>query len=117
MLNTSGVKSSWTTLYWCKSLEYIETNRTGTQICRERTPFFLNNLYTSTLADKKIICSYVDAPSSVGAPSYEGGTIEAFCRAGDRMTLALGKVDSSAGNAALNKRVIKKWLLCHHFSL
>ena len=50
----------------------------------------------STLADKKIICSYVDAPASGSAPSSEG-TIEAFCRAGDRMTLALGKIDSSAG--------------------
>ena len=50
------------------------------------------------ISDKKIICSYVDTPASGGgAPSHAAeGPIEAFCRAGDRMTLALGKVDSSA---------------------
>ena len=59
--------------------------------------FLLSKLDTvSTLADKKIICSYVDTPASGSTPSSDG-TIEAFCRAGDRMTLALGKIDSSAG--------------------
>lgn len=55
--------------------------------------------HISIISDKKIICSYVDTPASGGGvPSHAGeAPIEAFCRAGDRMTLALGKVDSSAG--------------------
>ena len=41
----------------------------------------------------------MDTPAS-GTSSCSEGIIEAFCRAGDRMTLALGKVDSSAGTVS-----------------
>ena len=77
-------------------LPNIETN-TQLLLDNHKTLF---TFYIPTLADKKIICSYVDAPASGSAPSSEG-TIEAFCRAGDRMTLALGKIDSSAGTVCL----------------